>query len=66
MNNIKKLRAAKSLTQNGLAERLKINQSTVAMWETGKSMPNAALLPKIAEILGCTIDELFSDRKEVR
>jgi transcriptional regulator with XRE-family HTH domain len=65
VNNIKYLREIRGFTQHKLAELLGINQSTVAMWETGESMPRAALLPKIAEILNCTIDDLFKEVKEV-
>ena len=64
MNNIKNLREINGLTQHELAVVLGINQSTVAMWETGESMPRAALLPKIAETLGCSIDDLFKSGKE--
>lgn len=59
MNNIKKMRGATGLTQNDVATRLKIQQSTVAMWETGESMPRAGLLPKLAKLLNCSIDALF-------
>jgi len=59
MNNIKKLREKAGLKQTDLAGMLKIGQSTVAMWETGETMPRTDKLPALAEILGCTIDELF-------
>lgn len=49
------------LTQADVAQRLKINQSTVALWEAGKTSPRAALLPKIAKLYGCTTDDLLSD-----
>lgn len=49
----------KKLTQEQLARDLGVRRSTVAMWETGKAMPRAALLPKLADILGCTVDELL-------
>lgn len=52
-------RKAAGITQNELADTLRIDRSTVAKWETGKAYPRAALLPKIAQVLGCTIDELL-------
>lgn len=61
--NLKQLRESKNLTQDYLAKELGVGRTTVAMWEAGESMPRASLLPKIAEILGCTIDTLF--KKEV-
>ena len=53
------LREAAKLTQDALAEKLQIDRSTVAKWETGDALPRAAMLPKIASILGCSIDALL-------
>ena len=55
-------RKAAGFTQNDLAEALGVGQSTVAMWETGQAYPRAALLPKIAQVLGCTVDELLAEQ----
>lgn len=52
-------RQSKGLTQQNLADELKINRSTVAMWEAGESFPRADKLPQLARILGCTINDLF-------
>ncbi len=57
--NIKEKRVSKNLTQEVLGGRVGVTRSTVAMWETGKAIPSADKLPKLAEIFGCTIDELF-------
>ncbi len=62
MENIKVLREKIGLTQVGLAEALGVTQACVAMWENGKALPNSDKLPKLAEVLGCTIDDLY--RKE--
>lgn len=51
-------------TQLELARKIGVDRSTIAKWETGKSMPRAEMLPKLAECLGCTVDELL--KKEVR
>ena len=55
----KELRESVNLTQEMLASLLNINRSTVAMWETGESMPRAEKLPQLAKIFNCNIDELF-------
>lgn len=52
-------RNAMGLSQQKLAEELGVSQSTVAMWETGDRRPRSTQLPKLAQVLGCTIDELF-------
>ena len=59
--NIKALREKKEITQQSLARILGINQSAVSNWETEKAMPRAALLPKLAKVLGCSIDDLLRD-----
>ena len=57
--NIRKYRQARGLTQEALGERLGMAAQTVSKWEREESMPDAALLPKLAEILGVSLDRLF-------
>ena len=52
-------RVKAGLTQESLSKILGISRSAVAMWETGKSKPRADMLLKLAEIFGCTVDELL-------
>lgn len=66
MNNLKCLREKSRFTQIELAKELGVGQSTVAMWETGKSVPRAQQLPKLAELFGCTIDELFENNTDAK
>lgn len=63
-NVIKKLRIAQSVTQEELAEYLGISFQAVSKWETGTTMPDITLLPKIAIFFGVKIDELFSINHE--
>ena len=62
--NIKQIRINCGITQLSLAEGLSVDRSTIAKWETGEAKPTADKIPKIAEILGCTIDELFNDERK--
>lgn len=55
------IRKNKGISQQELSEYMDITQSAVAKWETGETSPRAALLPKLAKVLGCTIDELMAD-----
>ena len=59
MENLKILRMTRGLTQAEQASEVGVTQSLVAQWERGASMPGAAKLPLLAEILHCTIDDLF-------
>ena len=56
---VKEMRIAAGLRQVDLAEKMGVTQSTVCGWETGAAMPQAALLPALADALNCTIDALF-------
>ncbi len=57
--NIAELRRGHNMKQDELAEMLGVTPQAVSKWENGASMPDIALLPKIAEIFGVSIDELF-------
>ena len=46
------------------AERLSVTRATIYFWEQGRYLPNAGLLPELAEILGCSIGDLFTDHNE--
>lgn len=47
-------------TQVQLAEKLSITDRAVSKWETGRSMPDAALMPRLCELLHITINDLFN------
>ena len=59
MNNLKQLREKVHYSQQRLAEEMEVTQQAIAKWENGASMPTADKFPKLAQVLGCTIDELF-------
>lgn len=58
-HNILKYRKESGLTQGELATRLGVTFQAVSKWETARSLPDIALLPDMAEIFGCSIDDLF-------
>lgn len=60
MTRIKELRQAANLTQAKFAEYMGVTQSTVSQWEAGTVFPAAAKLARMAEVLGCTVGELFA------
>ena len=61
---IKRLRIEHSITQEELAEYLGISFQAVSKWETGTTLPDITLLPKLAAFFGIRIDELFSINHE--
>ena len=60
-NNIKQLRLQNNLTQDQVAEKLGVSYQAVSKWENNANTPDIALLPKIANLFGVSIDALFSD-----
>ena len=56
---IAELRKAKNLTQLELAEMLNITDKAVSKWERDISCPDINTFPKLAEILGVSVDELL-------
>lgn len=64
MRGLKAMRRRAGYTVAQLAERLSVTRATIYFWEQGRYLPNAGLLPELAEILGCSIDDLFTEPNE--
>lgn len=56
---IKQFRKRKNLSQQQLADMLFVERSSIANWETGRRLPNAVLLLKIAQCLDIDINILL-------
>ena len=52
-------RKAAGMTQAQLAEAIGVERPALAMWEIGANWPSARILPALADVLLCTIDELY-------
>ena len=64
MSFSEKFRAARKksgLSQQQLADELKLDRSAIAHYEKGTAMPNAKNIFKICKVLNVSFDELFSD-----
>ena len=57
--NIKRLRLARGMTQEQLAELLTISTAAVSKWEAKNTYPDITMLFPLAEIFGVTVDELL-------
>lgn len=60
--NLKRLRTAKNLTQEQVAELLGVSVQSVSRWECGTNMPDIFLLPEISRIFGVTVDDLYREK----
>ena len=57
------LRKKRGLTQEQLAKKLGVTFQAVSKWENAKAAPDVFLLPTMAGVFGCTIDQLFQGVK---
>lgn len=57
---ISSLRKEKNMTQNDLAEKMNVTDKAVSKWERNVSCPDVNSIPKLAEILGVSVEELLN------
>lgn len=57
--SITAFRERTGMSQGELGKRLNVSAQAVSRWEHG-GMPDASLIPDIAKVIGCTLDELYA------
>lgn len=60
------LRKQKELKQDDIAQLLEVSPQAVSKWENDQTCPDIGLLPKLAQILGVTTDELLSGKQALQ
>ena len=63
-NMVAALRKEKGMTQLELAEKMGVTDKAVSKWERDLSFPDVSSIPKLAEILGVSVDELMQVKAE--
>ena len=58
---IKQYRKEHGLTQGEFAALLCVSPQTISKWERKDCFPDISVLPALAKVLGCTVDEFFVD-----
>lgn len=58
------LRREKGLKQEDVAQVLEVSSQAVSKWENDQSCPDISLLPKLAKLLGVSVDTLLSGEEE--
>ena len=48
------------MTQTDLAEKMNVTDKAVSKWERNLSCPDINSIPKLAEVLGTTVEELLN------
>ena len=56
------LRKAAGLSQYDLASRIGVTQSSIGYWEMSDKPPRAEVLPKIANALGVSVEEILNGK----
>lgn len=51
------------MTQNDLAEKMNVTDKAVSKWERNLSCPDVNSIPKLAKILGISVEELLNAQK---
>lgn len=59
MNNLKKLRKNKGLLQEDVANYLGLTRPAYSHYETGRRIPDAAMLEKLADLFEVTTDDIL-------
>ena len=57
-----RLKAGKTVRE--VMEALNVSDAAVYLWETGETRPKLDNLIKLAELYGCTIDDLVTGGRE--
>lgn len=61
---IAQLRKEKGMTQEELSQKMEVSAQAVSKWENDQTCPDITSLPKLAKLLGVTVDELLSGKEE--
>lgn len=59
-NRLKELRSQKGLNQEGLGDLVGVSRQTISLIERGDYNPSITVCLKLAQILGVTVEEIFS------
>ena len=63
-SNIIKLRTDAGMTQAELGEKLNYSDKTISKWERAESIPDAAVLKRLGEIFGVSVDYLLNSHNQ--
>ena len=56
------LRIQAGLSQQDLAERIGVPLANIGFWERTSTPPSSKVLPKLAEVLGMTLEEILTGK----
>lgn len=66
MYKFAEMRAKKGMTQGQVADKLGVDRSSVAKWETGAAEPSIDKLSQMARLYECSIDALITETEAAK
>lgn len=68
MKSIRERRRMLNISQSKLAKLVNVNQTAISQWERGATTPSLPNACRLAQVLQCTVDDLFAveQGKEVK
>lgn len=60
---LRTLRKEKGLTQVQLAQMVHVDQTAISQWERGIAQPRLRNCLQLAQILECSIEDIFAETK---
>ena len=60
---LRTMRMRRGLSQKQLAEKRRVSQVAVSLWETGAKYPSLDRLYDLAAVLGCRVAQLVDDKE---
>lgn len=61
---ILKKRQAAGMTQEQLAAQVPCSRTIIAQYELGLKTPSVSIVARLADVFGCTVDELIGRRND--
>lgn len=61
---ILKKRQAAGMTQEQLAAQVPCSRTIIAQYEIGLKTPSVSIVARLADVFGCTVDELIGRRND--
>jgi transcriptional regulator with XRE-family HTH domain len=58
---IRDYRKINNVSQERFGELVGVSAQAVSKWETDRSYPDITVLPKIADIIGCSVSDFFDN-----
>ena len=58
-HRLRSYRKQRGLTQEAFAELMGVSPQAVSKWEREECYPDITMLPQLAELLGCNVDDFF-------